>query len=159
MCIRDRFISAPENVAWILNIRGGDGPNSPVPNCRLIVSKNKKIYLISNNEKSKNLIKEKIIKSNELIHIKDFPKKILQLRGYNFIVDNNSCSIYFENIIKSTYPEVVEIRKVMESNSSLFVSLSGSGSTMFGVYDNLELATNARSLFKDFQTYIALPVN
>ena len=82
------FISAPENVAWILNIRGGDGPNSPVPNCRLIISKNKKIYLISNKEKSKNLIKEKIIKSNELIHIKDFPKKVLQLRGNNFIVDN-----------------------------------------------------------------------
>ena len=97
------FITAPENVAWILNIRGGDGPNSPVPNCRLIISKNKKIYLISNIEKSKNLIKEKIIKSNELIHIKDFPKKILQLRGNNFIVDNNSCSIYFENIIKSKF--------------------------------------------------------
>ncbi len=28
------FISAPENVAWILNIRGGDGPNSPIPNSR-----------------------------------------------------------------------------------------------------------------------------
>ena len=26
------FISAPENVAWTLNIRGGDGPNSPIPN-------------------------------------------------------------------------------------------------------------------------------
>ena len=31
------FISAPENVAWILNIRGGDGPNSPIPNSRLII--------------------------------------------------------------------------------------------------------------------------
>ena len=77
-------MSSPENVAWILNIRGGDGPNSPVPNCRLIINKNKKSYLLSNNEKSKNLIKEKIIKSNELIYIKDFPKKILQLRGNNF---------------------------------------------------------------------------
>ena len=38
------FISAPENVAWILNIRGGDGPNSPVPNSRLIISKSKKYY-------------------------------------------------------------------------------------------------------------------
>ena len=26
------FVTAPENVAWILNIRGGDGQNSPVPN-------------------------------------------------------------------------------------------------------------------------------
>ena len=40
------LVSAPENVAWILNIRGGDGPNSPVPNSRLIISKTKKIFLI-----------------------------------------------------------------------------------------------------------------
>ena len=26
------FISAPENVAWLLNIRGRDNPNSPLPN-------------------------------------------------------------------------------------------------------------------------------
>ena len=45
------FISAPENVAWTLNIRGGDGPNSPIPNSRLIVSKSKKIILISNPKK------------------------------------------------------------------------------------------------------------
>ncbi|MBD1141506.1 aminopeptidase P family N-terminal domain-containing protein, partial [Pelagibacterales bacterium SAG-MED39] len=39
------FVSAPENVAWILNIRGFDIPHSPIPNCRLLVSKEKKIYL------------------------------------------------------------------------------------------------------------------
>ena len=97
------FISAPENVAWVLNIRGGDGPNSPVPNCRLIISKNKKLILISSTKKSKNLIKEKLIKSNELITIKDFSKKILQLKGNNFIIDNKSCSVYFEDIIKSKF--------------------------------------------------------
>ena len=42
----------------------------------------------------------------------------------------------FENIIKSTYPEVVEIRRIMEMYSSVFVSLSGSGSTMFGVFED-----------------------
>ena len=30
------FISAPENVAWLLNIRGYDNPNSPIPNARII---------------------------------------------------------------------------------------------------------------------------
>ena len=97
------FVSAPENVAWILNIRGGDSPNSPVPNCRLIISKNKKIFLLSDINKSKNLIKRKIINLNQLINIKDFSKKILQLKGNNFIIDNKSCSIYFENIIKSRF--------------------------------------------------------
>ena len=33
------FISAPENVAWLLNIRGHDNPNSPIPNCRMIISR------------------------------------------------------------------------------------------------------------------------
>jgi Xaa-Pro aminopeptidase len=97
------FVSAPENVAWILNIRGKDSPNSPVPNCRLIISKNKKIFLISKFNKSKTLVKKKIITLNELINIKDFSKKILQLKGNNFIIDDKSCSIYFENIIKSKF--------------------------------------------------------
>ena len=97
------FVSAPENVAWILNIRGGDGPNSPIPNSRLIISKSKEILLISRIQKIKKIIKEKIISSKEFIEIKDFEKKILLLKGNNFIVDDKSCSIYFENIIKSKF--------------------------------------------------------
>tara|TARA_B100001173_G_scaffold115042_1_gene99724 strand:+ start:480 stop:2174 length:1695 start_codon:yes stop_codon:yes gene_type:complete len=97
------FISAPENVAWILNIRGNDGPNSPVPNCRLIISKTKKILLISNFKKTKKLIKKKIINLDELIEINDFSKKISKLKGNKFIIDNKSCSIFYENIIKSKF--------------------------------------------------------
>jgi Xaa-Pro aminopeptidase len=97
------FISAPENVAWILNIRGRDCPNSPIPNSRLIISKTKKIFLISKVQKVKKIIKEKIIKLNELVDINDFSKKIKKLRGTNFIIDDKSCSIYFEDIIKSKF--------------------------------------------------------
>ena len=97
------FVSAPENVAWILNIRGRDGPNSPVPNSRLIVSKTKNILLISKKKKAIRIIKEKIIRSNQLVDINDFSKKILQLKNGNFIVDDKSCSIYFEDIIKSKF--------------------------------------------------------
>ena len=97
------FISAPENVAWIMNIRGADVPNSPVPNSRLIISKSKKKYLITKIQKTQKLINEKIIKSNELIDFTDFEKKILNLKGNSFIIDNKSCSIYFEDIIKSKF--------------------------------------------------------
>ena len=93
------FISAPENVAWVLNIRGKDGPNSPLPNSRLIVSKTKKLFLITKIKKAKQLIKKKIIKKKELININDFSKVILRLKGGNFIIDNKSCSIYYENLI------------------------------------------------------------
>jgi Xaa-Pro aminopeptidase len=97
------LVSAPENVAWILNIRGGDGPNSPVPNSRLIISKTKKIFLISKIHKTKRLIKDKIIKSKEVIDINNFHQEIVKLNGKNFIIDNKSCSIFYEDIIKSKF--------------------------------------------------------
>ena len=97
------FISAPENVAWILNIRGGDGPNSPVPNSRLIINKTKKIFFIAEPNKTKKLVKEKIINKNQLVATSDLPKKILALNGKNFIIDNKSCSVFYENIIKSKF--------------------------------------------------------
>ena len=97
------FISAPENVAWTLNIRGGDGPNSPVPNSRLIVSKSKKILLISNFKKCKQLLKHKIINKDEFLDINTLPSKIQHLKGKNFIIDDKSCSIFYENLIKSKF--------------------------------------------------------
>jgi len=97
------FITAPENVAWILNIRGKDVPNSPMPNCRLIVSKTKKIFLISEIKKCKKLLKDKTIKPQQFMDLKKLPQKILELKGKSFIIDKNSCSIYYEDIIKSKF--------------------------------------------------------
>ena len=97
------FISAPENVAWILNIRGGDGPNSPIPNSRLIVSKTNKIIFISKKEKCKKLLKNKNIKLNQLLDINEFSNKISKLKGKKFIIDDKSCSIFFEKIIDSRF--------------------------------------------------------
>jgi len=97
------FVTAPENVAWILNIRGNDSPNSPVPNSRLIINKSKKILLITEPYKAKKLIKEKKINKNQLVATSDLPKKILTLSGNNFIIDNKSCSVFYENIIKSKF--------------------------------------------------------
>ncbi len=38
------FVSAPENVAWLLNIRGNDSPYSPIPNSRIILGKNRNLF-------------------------------------------------------------------------------------------------------------------
>ena len=61
-------------MAWTLNIRGKDGPNTPMPNSRLIVSRTKKIYLIANKIKCKKLINKKVINSNQIIDIKQITK-------------------------------------------------------------------------------------
>ena len=97
------FVSAPENVAWILNIRGKDVPNSPLPNSRLIISKEKKIFLISKMDKCKKLINKKIIRLKEFVDVNSLPKKIYTLKGKNFIIDEQTCSIFYENLIKSKF--------------------------------------------------------
>jgi len=97
------FISAPENVAWILNIRGHDNPNSPVPNCRLIISRTKKFYLIADYYKTKILIKDKKINPIQVIHPKNFQNLILNLKNKKFIIDKKTCSLFYEQLIKSKY--------------------------------------------------------
>ena len=53
------FISAPENVAWLLNVRGRDNPFSPIPNCRVIISTKGKVSFFSDMKKSSNIFKKK----------------------------------------------------------------------------------------------------
>ncbi len=97
------FLSAPENVAWTLNIRGYDNPNSPIPNCRLIIGKDKKLFLIANKEKTLKIIKEKKLSKNQVIGPENFLSLIDKLKGDKFIIDSLSCSILNENIIKSKF--------------------------------------------------------
>ena len=79
------FISAPENVAWLLNIRGHDNPNSPIPNCSLLMSNNT-IYLITKRKNQNNLIKRKKIKSKQIIETKNFKTLINKIRGKKLLL-------------------------------------------------------------------------
>ncbi len=69
----------------------------------MIVSKSKKIFLISKIKKCRKLLKQKIVNLKEFININDFHKKILNFKGKNFIIDDKSCSIFYEDIIKSKF--------------------------------------------------------
>ena len=103
------FISAPENVAWLLNIRGKDNPNSPIPNSRVIITKNKKIYFFSNSKKIKKIRKDKEYKKVIFKEEKDFFSTISSLKGKNFLIDMLSCSVFFETLINSKFNLVYDI--------------------------------------------------
>ena len=102
------FVSSPENVAWLMNIRGYDSPTSPIPNSRLLISKNKKIFLIADKKIASKIIKEKKFQNNQVINPKKFEKLIKGLDGKKFIIDALSCSIYNEIIIKSNFKIIDE---------------------------------------------------
>ena len=65
----------------------------------------------------------------------------------------------FETIIVPTYPEIGEIKKKLVGHGAVFSSLSGTGSTVYGVFDNEAEAISAESFFKvHYKTCIAHPV-
>ena len=90
-------------MAWLLNIRGFDNPNSPIPNCRLLLSKNKDFYFISERSKIKNLKKEKKIKEHQFIDTKNIETFFNKIKGGDIIIDNNTCSIHFRKLLKNKF--------------------------------------------------------
>ena len=65
----------------------------------------------------------------------------------------------FESIIFPAYPEIGQIKKTILQQGALFSSLSGTGSTVFGVFDDEAKAISAESLFNlHYKTVIAHPV-
>ncbi len=94
------FISAPENVAWLLNIRGNDNPNSPIPNAHLLLDIKKRFNLIAKKKKLKNLLKDRKIRPKQIIEPNNFENSIRKLKGKKVIIDNKTCSLFYENIFK-----------------------------------------------------------
>ena len=97
------FITAPENIAWLLNIRGFDNPNSPIPNCRLLINDRKEIYIIAEKTKLINLLKEKKINKDQVIDKKNFEKSIHKFKKGKIIIDKKTCSLFFENLLKKRF--------------------------------------------------------
>ena len=92
------LVTAPENVAWILNIRGYDTSYSPIPNARLLISNKREINLFTNPKK---LIKiKKILKNKVRIHKERKIENILfHLSRKSIWLDSLSCSFYYKNIL------------------------------------------------------------
>ena len=94
------YVSSSENVCWLLNIRGYDLPNSPLANCKVLITDEKKIYLFTNRIKISK-IKKKFGRNIFICDEDQLFQIILQLKKGNFGIDENTCSILEEHLIKS----------------------------------------------------------
>ncbi len=94
-----QFISSGENIAWLLNIRGNDSKYSPLINAYLTISLDKKINFFCDLKKIGHSFKKKF--SNiSFIDIKFLNQNLLEIIGKKVMIDESTCSIYFEKILK-----------------------------------------------------------
>ncbi len=97
------FISAPENIAWLLNIRGSDNPNSPIPNSRIILDEKKNIYFFCNLKKVKSIKKKIVYKKIKFCRLENFYDVLVNLKSKIFTIDKLTCSIFYQSLIKSKF--------------------------------------------------------
>ena len=98
-------------------------------------------------------------------------------KGFNFFLDSNKDFVNlkkclekevipfelfdndFEKIIIPAYPEIGEIINLLRENKARFSGLSGSGSTVFGIFDDEADAISAESLISEkHKTLIVEPI-
>jgi len=94
------LITAPENVAWVLNIRGYDSAFSPIPNSRLLINSKGEMDLFSQLEKVKKI--KKIFHKRIQFHDENkIEKKLKNICKNNVWLDSLSCSIHYKNLLKN----------------------------------------------------------
>ena len=96
------LITAPENIAWLMNIRGNDSNFSPIPNCNAVLYTNERIDLIVDKKKIDK--KFKIFFGEKLNFVS--PEKIfeyfakLESNKSRFLLDILTCSHFYKTLIK-----------------------------------------------------------
>jgi len=60
----------------------------------------------------------------------------------------------FEPSVFACYPELELIKSTIESGGALYASMSGSGSSIFGIFDDVNLAEQLKNKFDNTTTYV-----
>jgi len=93
------LVTAPENVAWILNIRGYDSSFSPIPNARLLINNKGNIDFYSQQKKVEKI--KKTLSGKVKFYDKDIlEKKLKVLWKKNIWIDALSCSIHYKSLLR-----------------------------------------------------------
>jgi Xaa-Pro aminopeptidase len=93
-----QLITASENNAWLFNIRGRDTKYTPIPYSHVLIDQNKNAKFFCDLNKvpfslQKSLDKIKFVKKDLIVTL------LSEISDKKFIIDRNTCSVYFENII------------------------------------------------------------
>ena len=103
------FVTAPENLAWILNIRGNDSKYSPLPNCQAIIDFKKITFIVDKKKISKQFryIFKKTLNYISPINIINYLECLNDKEV--FLIDKLSCSFFYKKEIEKKFEYKEEI--------------------------------------------------
>jgi len=92
------FITASENSAWLLNMRGRDTKFSPLPYSYILIDKEKNIKFFCNLKKISLSLRKKL-KNIKFLDIKKCSEILFKIKQKKFVIDENSCSFNLKTVI------------------------------------------------------------
>jgi len=102
------LVSSLDDVAWLLNIRGGDIPNTPVVTAYVLVSKTNCQLFIDMNKVTGAVKKELEADNIEVLDYESINKAITSLKGEgSIIMDPDKTNVYLYNSVPEAF-EIVE---------------------------------------------------
>ncbi len=103
-------ITAPESVAWLLNIRGGDLLHTPVPLCRLILHPKRQPELFLDRRKVPDSLREPLSRLVQLRKPTELRRRLGSLgkKGVRVLVDPSQCSDWIASRLRETGAHIVE---------------------------------------------------
>ena len=108
--INKLLVTAPENLAWILNIRGNDSKYSPLPNCHAIIDSNGQITLIVNKNKISNKFRSSFKKIIKIIEPSYIVKYFRDMSAKEvFFIDKLTCCFFYKKEIEKKFKFVEKI--------------------------------------------------
>ncbi len=60
----------------------------------------------------------------------------------------------FEPSVFSTHPELSEIKDKIKQSGAVYASMSGSGSSIFGIFESANMAEKAKKIFEGMNSYV-----
>ena len=132
-----QFISASENIAWLMNIRGYDSEFTPIPNAYLTLDYNKKINFFCDLKKINYSFKKRF-KDIKFVDIKYTNLFLSEVKDKKILIDSSTCSIYFENILKKNN-KIVEFLDPVYSLKSIKSKIEIKNTIKCHIHDGVAL--------------------
>lgn len=103
------------------------------------------------------------LRANELESHPDVDGMAAALNNSDLKGVTDRMSNVLESVTVNLYPIIEEIKNVMKDNGAMNSIMSGSGPTVFGIYDNKEAAVMAEKIIREKglsnETFVTVPVN
>lgn len=145
-----QLITASENNAWLFNIRGHDTKYTPIPYSYALIDRKKKIKFFCDLTKISSSLKKSL--NTIKFFQKDLISKVLsQIYEKKFIIDKNTCSIYFENII-SKNNKILDLKDPIYSLKAIKNKKEIDNIKMAHIYDGAALTKFLFWIKNNFKT-------